>query len=145
MLYRLQEGALELEGDWQDQSIQVLAPLEAARGVNLVAARDILPMGMTLNDYIAQQRTSFHRQMQGLKISMDQAGALDGRDAHFMEIAWSSEGRQLHQLVATVLHEKNALLTFTASMPDAVDAETRRGLMRAISSFKFNPPSAPAA
>lgn len=141
MLYRMQEGALDLSGEWQDQSIQVLVPTQVAgRGVNLVVSRDSLPLGMTLGDYMAQQRQNFHRQLKGLEILMDTAGQLDGRAAHFMEFSWEAEGRPLHQLVATVLGERSALLTFTASIPDAVDAEVRRMLMQTISGFRFEAP-----
>jgi hypothetical protein len=141
MLYRMQEGALALEGDWQDQSIQVLVPLGVAgRGVNLVVSRDMLPLGMSLGDYMAQQRQNFQRQLKELQVSTDSGGSLDGRPAHYMEISWVAEGRPLHQLIATVLGEKAALLTFTASMPDAVDAEVRRMLMATIGGFRFDAP-----
>jgi hypothetical protein len=138
MLYRMQEGALALDGDWQDQSIHVLAPLGVAgRGVNLVVSRDMLPLGMSLGDYMAQQRQTFQRQLSALEVMSDADGALDGRPARFMELRWESEGRGLHQLVATVVGEKNALLTFTATLPDPVDAEVRRKLMATISGFRF--------
>ena len=92
MLYRVAEGSLTLqEGDWQDQSINVLLPtFLPVQGANLVLARDKLPLGMTLDDYIAQQRQSFTQQMAEFSMLSDSRGQLDGREAHFLEFSWQS-------------------------------------------------------
>lgn len=137
MIYRVQEGHLSLNGEWRDQSVNVLVPAEAAvKGANLVLARDALPLGMTLADYVAQQRTSFRKQLTGFELVRDVDGAIDARPAHFLEFTWRNDGNPLHQMVMTV-QDQTRLLNFTASIPGTADAETRRLLMQAISSFKF--------
>jgi hypothetical protein len=139
MLYRVAEGSLTLdEGDWQDQSINVLLPTHLpVQGANLVLARDKLPLGMTLDDYIAQQRQNFGQQLAEVQILGDSRGQLDGREAHFLEFSWQSDGKPIHQMMATVLHGQKELLNFTGSIPGAVDEGTRRTLMQAVTSFRF--------
>jgi hypothetical protein len=139
MLYRVAEGSLTLdEGDWQDQSINVLLPTHLpVQGANLVLARDKLPLGMTLDDYIAQQRQNFSQQLAEVQMLGDLRGQLDGREAHFLEFHWQSDGKPIHQMMATVLHGQKEVLNFTGSIPGGVDEDTRRTLMQAVTSFKF--------
>lgn len=127
-----------LDGDWQDQSVNVLLPTQSAvGGVNLVIARDKLPLGMDLAGYVAQQRQNFKQQLTGLEILGDSPGKVDERDAHFLEISWRSDAGPLHQLMVTVMHERGAMLSFTGSLPVNADAGVRQALIAAITSFKF--------
>jgi hypothetical protein len=138
MLYRVAEGSLNLEENWQDQSINVLLPTHLpVQGANLVLARDKLPLGMSFDDYVAQQRQSFQQQLAEVQILSDSRGQLDGREAHFMEFSWQSDGKPIHQMMAMVLHGSKALLNFTGSIPGALEEDTRRTLMAAVTSFKF--------
>lgn len=139
-MYRIAEGSLTLASEWQDQSINVLLPMGAkAHGANLVIARDRLPLGVTFQDYVAQQRQNFRAQLAGCEIFADTAGQVDGREAQLMELSWRSDGKPIHQVMAIVLHQANAVLTFTGSIPGAVDEETRDALISAITSFTFAP------
>jgi hypothetical protein len=56
-----------------------------------------------------------------------------------MELSWRSDGKPIHQVMALVLHEANAVLTFTGSIPGGRDEETRNALISAIMSFTFAP------
>lgn len=138
MLYRIAEGTLTLEAEWQDQSINVLIPKQSSvQGVNLVVARDRLPMGMTFEGYVAQQRQNFKAQLVGLEMVIDAAGKVDEREAHFLEFSWRSDGKPVHQLMAMVLLEGGALLNFTGSIPHAEDRSMRDALVSAVTSFRF--------
>jgi hypothetical protein len=140
MVYRIAEGTLSLASEWQDQSINVLLPKDAkVQGVNLVISRDRLPLGMTFQDYIAQQRQTFAAQLADFDLVTDSAGQIDGREAQFMEMGWRTDGKLIHQVVATVLGDANAVMTFTGSIPGGPDDETRNQLIAAITSFRFEP------
>ena len=139
-MYRIAEGSLTLASEWQDQSVNVLLPVGAkAHGANLVIARDRLPLGMTFHDYVVQMRQNFMAQLAGCEIFADTVGQVDGREAQLMELSWRSDGKPIHQVMALVLHDANAVLTFTGSIPGGRDEETRNALISAIMSFTFAP------
>lgn len=138
MAYRIAEGSLAAPMPWQDQSINVLLPRDAkVQGTNLVIARDQLPLGMTFQDYVIQQRQNFKAQLAGFEAIADTAGRIDGHEAHFLEHTWRSGDKPIHQVMAMVLHRDNAVLTFTGSIPGGLEAETRDALVAAITSFTF--------
>ncbi|MES2055962.1 MAG: DUF1795 domain-containing protein [Pseudomonadota bacterium] len=139
-MYRIAEGSLTLASEWRDQSINVLLPKDAGtQGTNLVIARDSLPLGMTFQDYVIQQRQNFSAQLAGCEMIADTAGRIDEREAHFLELRWRSDGKPIHQVMAMVLHEASAVLNFTGSIPGEADDETRNLLIAAIKSFTFAP------
>ncbi|WP_193754684.1 DcrB-related protein [Sphingomonas sanguinis] len=138
MAYRIDEGSLTSLTQWQDQSINVLMPRDAkVQGTSLVIARDRLALGLTFQDYVIQQRQNFAAQLAGFELIADTAGKIDGREAHFLEIAWRSDGKPIQQVVAMVLHREDAILNFTGSIPGGPDVESRNALVAAITSFTF--------
>lgn len=138
MAYRIDEGSLTSPTQWQDQSINVLMPRDAkVHGTSLVIARDRLALGLTFQDYVIQQRQNFAAQLAGFELITDTAGQVDGHEAHFLEIAWRSDGKPIQQVVAMVLHREDAILNFTGSIPGGPDAESRNALVAAITSFTF--------
>lgn len=138
MVYRIAEGSLALASEWQDQSINVLMPKVAkVQGTNLVIARDRVPLGMTFQDYVAQQRRNFASQLAGCEMLADSPGQISGRKAQFLELSWRSDGKPIHQVMAMVLHDANAVLTFTGTIPGGREEETRSALIAAITSFTF--------
>lgn len=138
MLYRVAEGRLTLTDEWRDQSINVLLPNQATvQGVNLVIARDQVPLGMTFQDYVIQQRQTYKAQLPGFELVADTAGQVDGHEAHFLEFSWQTEGKPVHQLMAMVVHDKDAILNFTGTIPNRNDNEMRDLLVGAVTSFKF--------
>lgn len=138
MLYRIDEGTLTLADDWQDQSVNVLLPKDSpVQGANLVVARDRLPLGMSFADYVMQQRQNFRAQLAGFEMVADTAGVVDGREAHFLEFGWRSDGNAVHQMMAIVLGDANALLTFTGSTPGGHHPALRDTFVAAITGFRF--------
>ena len=139
-VYRIAEGSITYACDWQDQSINVLLPKDAKiHGANLVIARDRLPLGMSFREYVLQQRSTFQAQLADVEIIADTDGTVGGREAHFLELSWRSDGKPIHQVMAMVIHEDNAVLNFTGSIPGGYDEETRNALTAAITSFTFAP------
>lgn len=137
-MYRIAEGTLSLNSVWHDQSINVLLPQESqVQGSNLVISRDRLPLGMTFQDYVVQQRQNFGAQLADFEMISDTAGSIGGREAQLMEMSWRTDGKPVHQIMAMVLHEQNRVLTFTGSIPGGPDEETRKALISAIMSFTF--------
>lgn len=137
--YRLQEGCLDLDGDWQDRSVILLVPTGLPEGVNLVVTRDLLAPGLSLDDHLARQMMTMRREMPSFTLLEDAAAELDGRSARLLEFRWVRGGAPLYQMVL-VATDEGRLLNFTASAPGAAaDATTRQALWRTISSFKFAP------
>ncbi len=139
MTYRIAEGSLTLASGWQDQSINVLLMQDAgAKGANLVIAREQLPLGMTFEGHVAEQRQTFKAKLDGCEMLVDTVGKVDGRAAHFLEMSWRSEGRPARQVMVMVPAAKGMTLTFTGTIPGEFDEATRQTLVDAIVSFKFD-------
>jgi len=139
MTYRIAEGSLTLASGWQDQSINVLLMQDAgAKGANLVIAREQLPLGMTFEGHVAEQRQTFKAKLDGCEMLVDTVGKVDGRAAHFLEMSWRSEGRPVRQVMVMVPAAKGMTLTFTGTIPGEFDEATRQTLVDAIVSFKFD-------
>jgi hypothetical protein len=137
-LYQIAEGTLHLDSVWKDQSVNVLLPKSSSiHGANLVIARDVLPLGLSFADYVAQQKQSFKAQLVDCEFLADTAGQIDSCEAHFIELSWRSDGKPIFQVMAMVLHAANALLNFTGSIPGRRDEDTRVALLAAIQSFRF--------
>jgi hypothetical protein len=144
MFYQMHEGYLTLEGPWQDQSVNMLAPQHlTGKGVNLVVARDTMSVGMKFGDYLDRHKETFAEKLTGFKLITDIAAIIDRRPAHFLEFIWDNEGNPLHQMVC-VIHDKERVVSLTASAAGGMDEVTREGLLRAIKSFRFGiMPAAP--
>jgi hypothetical protein len=145
MLYQLSEGYFILEGGWEDKTVNVfVATNMPLTDVSLVVARDALPEGMSLADYVVRQRQTFQKKLSGFAMLRDAGGTIDGRPAHFMEFTWSDKGKPLHQM-AMAVNDRGLLLNFTASIPGTADAETRKLILRTLRGFKFRTPAEPQA
>jgi hypothetical protein len=138
-LYRVQEGSFDLDGTWQDRSVTMLVPAGLPEGANLILTRDELPPEGGFDDHLARQMMSLRREMPGFTLLEESAVELDGRPARLVEFRWVNRDTPLYQMMLVAL-EDGRLLNFTATCPGAVaDAETRKSLWKAISSFKFAP------
>lgn len=137
MIYQMQEGYLTLEGEWQDQSMNVLVPEDmATKGVNLVVARDTMPMGVAFADYINQQKQVFVEELPGYTLLADTQGEIDGHVAHFFEHTWENEGKPVHQVMA-VMFQENHVLNLTGTIPGGIDHDTAEKLLFIMNGFRF--------
>jgi hypothetical protein len=138
MVYQMQEGCLTLDRTWHDQSVNVLVPEGVAtKGVNLVVARDTMPLGMTLTDYVAQQKITFEKELTEYRLMADSPGAVDQRSAHFLEFSWKNDGKLLQQMMVVILDNRH-IVNLTGTIPGQGDAEARSFLLAAMISFKFD-------
>jgi hypothetical protein len=138
VVYQMHEACLTLDNTWQDQSVNVLVPAAAAKGVNLVVARDTMPLGMTFADYLEQQKAVFQKELTEFELMMDSPGTVDRRQAHFLEFSWKNNGNLLQQMIIVVQH-KDRILSLTGTIPGGGDNQTREFLLAAMTSLKFNP------
>ena len=137
MVYRMQEGCLTVDDTWQDQSVNVLVPKQVGtKGVNLVVARDTMPLGMTLADYLSQQKTNFEKELTEYKAMADSPGTVDQRPAHFLEFSWNNNGTPLQQMMV-IVQDSDRILSFTGTIPGNGDNDARSSLLAAMISFKF--------
>jgi hypothetical protein len=135
MRYRIQEGSLNLAGEWNDNSVNVLR-LATAGNPNIVVVRDSSP-AQGLDGYIDMQRGNF-RQLPDFTALQDAATTVDGRHAHFLEFTWTGKGQPLHQM-AVVVEDRGRILNFTATMAGDAATDTRRLLLETIRAFRFAP------
>lgn len=137
MVYRMQEGYLTLDDSWHDQSVNVLVPERVAtKGVNLVIARDRIPLGMSFADYLQQQKISFEKELTEYRLTADSPGNVDQMPAHFLEFSWNNGGKLLQQMMV-IVQDNNRILSFTGTIPGNGDADARKSLLAAMISFKF--------
>jgi hypothetical protein len=144
MFYQMHEGYLTLEGPWEDRSVNMLAPQHlTGKGVNLVVGRETMSLGMKFGDYLDRHKETFAEKLTGFKLITDIAAIIDRRPAHFIEFIWDNQGNPLQQMVC-VIHDKERVVSLTATATGGMDEVTREELLKAIKSFKFGPmPAAP--
>ena len=143
MRYEIPAGYVTLVGPWSDQNVDVLVPQrETTIGVNLVVARDTIPCGSVFNDYLAQQREAFARELADFQPVSDNSAMVDERPAHFFEFTWTNHGIKLQQMI-TAITEGDKVLSVTATVPGIVDGDTRSLLISAMNRFRFGSGDAP--
>ena len=141
MKYLLQEGELTCDGEWTDQSVQILIPDRTPiEGSNLVIMRNRLSAGESFEGYIAKHR-SFVLKMNAAKILKESSSKIDGREGYSFELTWINEGQLLHQTMTLLLHDGDRILTISSTVPGSLDLKTRNRMLDAISSFKFAKPA----
>lgn len=136
MLYRMQEGTLTLDGQWQDKSVNVLVPQGLPQGMNLVVSRDVLPPGMGLSDYLRQQKKVFQDELAAFRFRADEPAEIDGRSGSLLEFEWDNQGSLVHQLMV-VIQDKEQILSMTATAPGGMDEAVREVMLAAMRSFTF--------
>lgn len=137
MYYQLQEGYFTLEGDWQDRSVNMLAAMHLpVAGANLVVTREPLPAGTAFDDYLAQQKRGLEKELNGFELHADCVETLDRVPARFLEFSWENQGAAMHQMLL-VINQGHRVVTLTATIPGAVERETRDALLAAMRSFQF--------
>ena len=148
MIYQMQEGYLTLEGEWRDQSMNVLVHLNSPnQGINIVVARDILPEGMAFSDYIDQQKSTFEKELTKLDLILDKNDDLIGNQTtHFLEFKWENQGNPLHQIMGVVLID-DQIISITATIPGIVTTEIRNSMYNIVKNYKtgINPDLCPSS
>jgi hypothetical protein len=139
MRYSLNEGYLELPGQWLDRSVNALLPaLAEVTGSNLVLTRDELPYGTEFADYLKVQQAKYKRELNDLQMQREEMGTLDGRACLFLEFTWNNDGLTIHQL-ATIVLDSPLVLTFTFTSPGQLPEQVRQDVGAALAGFRFHP------
>jgi hypothetical protein len=136
MKYTINEGKLELAQNWQDQSANVLVPLGCkVKGANLVIARDVMPLGSSLSDYVVQQKTAFSKQLKNFSLIQENVDSAHGKPAYYLEFTWQKDGQEIYQVMSVRALNSPSLLCFTGTIPGGLNTEVLQLLMSAIQSF----------
>ncbi len=132
----MHEGYLTLgEGDWQDTSVNMFGANHLpVKGTNLVVTREPLPAGMTLADYLLNQKTILSRELRGFKILSENPDTVNELPAHFMEFTWNNQGKAMHQMIL-IINNTDKVLNLTSTVPGKIDDESRSTLMAVMKSF----------
>jgi hypothetical protein len=136
MIFQMQEGYLTLgEGDWKDSTVNMLgANHMPVKGTNLVVTRDVLPAGMSLADYLLNQKTILSKELTGFKIVLENPDIINELPAHFLEFTWNNQGNVMHQMIFIIINNDIAL-NITSTVPGKIDDESRATLMTTMKSF----------
>jgi hypothetical protein len=124
MLYQIPEGSVQLAGEWQDRSVNVLVPLNTtSTGANLVIARDSMPRGLSFADYLHRERKSFEKQLPEFRLHADAPATTCQGQAHNLEFTWTNQGKAMRQLM-TVVANGESVLSITATIPNGCEDAT---------------------
>lgn len=136
MRYNMQEGYLTLSGgDWQDSSVNMLGANHLhVKGTNMVVTREPLPAGMSLSDYLLNQKTILSRELPGLRILADSPDTVNELVAHYLEFTWNNQANAMHQMMF-IIDNAGSVLNLTATVPGEIDDETRATLIAVMKSF----------
>jgi hypothetical protein len=136
MQYTINEGKLELTQTWQDQSANVLVPVGCkVKGANLVIARDAMPLGSSLSEYVEVQKTAFIKQLKNFSLQRENIENIQNKPVHFLDFTWLKDGKEIYQIINVRELTSPSLLCFTGTIPGGYDAEVFQLLMSAIQSF----------
>jgi len=132
----MQEGYLTLgDGDWHDSSVNMLGANHLpTKGTNLVVTREPLPTGMSLADYLLNQKSILSKELTGFKIQQDNPDIINGLPAHFIEFTWNNQGNAMHQMMF-IINNAGSVMNLTSTVPGNIDDESRATLMTAMKSF----------
>ena len=136
MIFQMQEGYLTLgDGDWHDSSVNMLGANHLpTKGTNLVVTREPLPTGMSLADYLLNQKSILSKELTGFKIQQDNPDIINGLPAHFIEFTWNNQGNAMHQMMF-IIDNAGSVMNLTSTVPGNIDDESRATLMTAMKSF----------
>jgi len=136
MIFQMQEGYLTLgDGDWHDSSVNMLGANHLpTKGTNLVVTREPLPTGMSLADYLLNQKSILSKELTGFKIQQDNPDIINGLPAHFIEFTWNNQGNAMHQMMF-IINNAGSVMNLTSTVPGNIDDESRATLMTAMKSF----------
>ncbi len=135
MIYRMQEGYLYLEGDWLDNTVNMLGANHLpVKGTNLVVTREPLPAKLSLADYLLNQKSILSRELPGFTILSESPETVNGLQAHFLEFTWNNQNTEMHQMII-ITDNNGSVLNFTSTVPGNIDEETRSELLAVMKSF----------
>jgi hypothetical protein len=104
------------------------------KGTNLVVTREPLPTGMSLADYLLNQKSILTKELTGFKILTDSPDTINGLPCHFLEFTWNNQGKAMHQMIF-IINNTDSALNLTSTVPGNIDDESRATLMTAMRSF----------
>ena len=140
MRYIMQEGYLFLgEGDWQDRTVNMLGANHLpTKGTNLVVTREPLPDGLSLADYLLNQKTLLAKELPDYSLLADNSDNMNGHPAHYLEVSWDNQGVAMQQMILVIDNNRN-ILNITATIPGEVDEQSRTELLTVMRSFRPGP------
>ncbi|MEA5112490.1 MAG: DcrB-related protein [Geobacteraceae bacterium] len=139
MIYRMQEACLNLEGEWLDQTVNILTAQHlAVRGANITITREPLPKGMELDAHVSQQKQILARELEDFILLSENPCTVDGQSALVLEFTWKQQDTRLHQM-ALAVSAANDVVNITATMPGPGDESCRNALLSVMMSFTFHP------
>ncbi|MFM0738148.1 DUF1795 domain-containing protein [Paraburkholderia xenovorans] len=138
MRYLMNEGYLDLPGNWHDRTVHALLPaIPEVTGSNLVLTRDDLPYGSEFADYVDVQKSRFRRELTDLQMQYDAPCRVDERPGHSLAFTWRRDGLPVHHLALIIL-DAPTVLTLTYTSPGQLPPQVRRDIVAALSGFRFH-------
>lgn len=144
-MYLFQEGTLDLPSDWDDQSVNVLAPKSPqAGGVSFVISREALPVGLTLPAYTERELKRLGKELPQFALVARHPVTIAAQEVEAIEARWRSKEGIVHQLMAAI-EVGGKVMIFTVTKPHAMAAEVRTYFLDLMTSFRPHAGAVPTA
>lgn len=141
--FLLNEGSLpaDVPGTWEDQTVNILRITgNEAQAASLVISRDILPVGVSIADYLEGELARLKDDLPDFELKarlpMDW---VDGPGEALLT-RWVSEEGSMDQITACRSAGNRRLLIFTATHTTPMPSGTYRTIMNIISGFRPRSP-----
>ncbi|TRW95911.1 DUF1795 domain-containing protein [Paracoccus sp. M683] len=136
-MYRLNEGMIDLPGDWHDRSINVVSSNLTGSGASFTITRDEMPWGMGFGEYVDDQGKQAAQALKDFKIHDRRELKVSDAPAVEMECSWVSKAGKMHQIITTVQGEGQKVLILTASVGGAMSENQKAEMRRIVSTLRL--------
>lgn len=137
-MYRINEGAFSLPGDWQDRTVNILASDNSPAGVSLTITRDDIAWGVSFAEYMEDQLARVDKALSGFELLERRELHLGAIPAQEIEYRWMRNQSPVH-LLTTTLHLGRKALVISASVEGQMSLSQKSEMRRIMVSFQPDP------
>lgn len=131
------EGSFSLPDGWHNATVNIFSA-STEGGLSLTITRDRLPLGLSLENYLAQQEANLPQQLAQFALLQRGQMQLAEQSAPWLEITWHSEQLGLiHQILMSSAQDAH-ILNFSATQTGMMSEMVRNKLMSMLASFRFH-------
>ncbi|AQS83645.1 MAG: DcrB-related protein [Acetobacter aceti] len=138
------EGSLpaDVPGTWEDQTLNVLRIRgDEEKAASLVISRDILPVGVSIPDYLESELTRLKDNLPDFELKARLPVDWADGSGEALLTRWTSEEGSMDQITTCRSAGDRRILIFTATHATPMPSGTYRTLMSIISGFRPRSPA----
>ena len=131
-MFYFNEGSLDIDNEWQDRSIILLAH---PSNLSISVSREALPLGMNFEEYAKRQLEQVSQQLRDYSETNRTNIAVDGYETVLSEYMWFSPQGKMYQMSAIINLPIHPTIITTSSLSELTEGQ-RTYLLGLIQSFK---------